>query len=205
MKALIEFIINLLTHITQAPKSDDNPTQPLQTPVVNKKTIICKRPNLSNVKEFVDNFAQSALNAEAKTGISALAMLGQVAQETGWGKHILKVTENGTQIVSNNLFNIKANPSWKGRKGTARVWEVVNGQKIWVDGEPFRVYNNFEESFVDYGNFIFGNPRYAKAVAVKSDYKKYIEEIRAAGFATDPNYVPAILSIIEKNFEYKEV
>ena len=172
--------------------------------VVVVKKIVCRRPRLQNVKEFCDNFAQSALNAEAETEIPAIAMLGQVALETGWGRHILKVNRKEQRIDSKNLFNIKAFASWRGKKGYARVWEIVDGEKVWVDGEPFRVYDSYEDSFVDYGNLILKSPRYSIAVANRDDPNSYIEEVHAAGYATDPEYSRKIQSIMRLNFKYVE-
>ena len=171
---------------------------------VTVRNLVCRRPHLKNVKEFCDYFIRSAVNAEAETEIPATVILAQAALETGWGKHILKVWMNGQRITSRNLFNIKAFGSWKGKKGTARVWEIVNGEKIWVDGEPFRVYDNFEDSFVDYGNLILNNKRYAKAVENRYDPEKYITEVHKAGYATDPSYATKVISIMNMNFEYEE-
>ncbi len=172
--------------------------------VVTVKKIVCRRPQLQNVKDFCDNFAQSALNAEAETEIPAIAMLGQVALETGWGRHILKVNVKGQRIDSKNLFNIKAFASWRGKKGKARVWEIVKGEKVWVDGEPFRVYDSYEDSFVDYGNLILKTKRYADAVDNRDDAERYIAEVHKAGYATDPEYTNKIVSIMKRNFKYVE-
>ncbi len=169
------------------------------------RKLICKRPHLENVKKFCDDFIQSALNAESETEIPAIAMLAQVALETGWGKHILKVWRKGERIGSRNLFNIKAFSSWNGKKGTAKVWEIVNGEKVWVDGEPFRVYNSYEDSFVDYCNLILKTKRYSKAVENRNDPDRYIREVHRAGYATDPEYSNKIVSIMNLNFEYEEV
>lgn len=171
---------------------------------VKVRKLVCKRPHLENVKKFCDDFAESALNAEAETEIPAIAMLAQTALETGWGRHILKVWRKGERINSRNLFNIKAFSSWKGKKGTAKVWEIVDGKKIWVDGEPFRVYDNYEDSFIDYCNLILKSPRYSKAVENREDPKRYIEEIHKGGYATDPEYTNKIVSIMDRNFEYEE-
>jgi len=180
------------------------PPEVTERQVVVKK-IICKRPQLANVKQFCEDFSESALNAEAETEIPAIAMLAQVALETGWGRHILKVRVKGQRVNSKNLFNIKAFASWRGKKGYARVWEIVDGEKVWVDGEPFRVYDNYEDSFVDYGNLILKSSRYAHAVANRDDADSYIEEVHAAGYATDPAYASKIISIMRKNFKYVEV
>jgi len=171
---------------------------------VRVRKLVCKRPHLDNVKKFCDDFFESALNAETETEIPAIAMLGQVALETGWGRHILKVSMNGERISSKNLFNIKAFRSWKGKKGTARIWEIVNGKKIWVDGEPFRVYDTYEDSFVDYGNLILKNKRYRYAVENRHDPDIYINEVHKAGYATDPEYTKKIVSIMNLNFKYEE-
>ena len=157
--------------------------------------IINLYPNLKNVEDFTNKYSPAAAAVQEKTGFPAVATLAQIAQETGWGKHILRVDIGGMEVDSKNLFNIKANASWKGRKGRTKVWEIVDGHKIWVD-DWFRVYDTYEESFLDYIDFLRKNGRYEAALK-ETDPFKYIEAIAKAGYATDPNYAKSISSIIK--------
>lgn len=64
----------------------------------------------------------------------------------------------------------------------------------------FRVYKNFEESAEDYIRFLKTNPRYTNAgVFTATTPQEQIERIKAAGYATAPNYVELVMGIINKN------
>ena len=49
-------------------------------------------------QEFTKKYYPFALESQKKTGINALAVMAQAAQETGWGK----------TVVGNMLFGVKA-------------------------------------------------------------------------------------------------
>jgi flagellar protein FlgJ len=125
-----------------------------------------------------------------QTGCSWELILGQAAGETGWGKSVLP--------GSNNVFNIKADPSWKGEKKVYHVWEKVNGKTVWVD-DPFRIYGSYKESLEDRMLFLLQNKRYAglRKAGIKGDYKKEAQELQDASYATDPLYAKKLIEIIE--------
>ena len=113
--------------------------------------------------------------------------------ESGWGKHTPDDWKTGEG--SNNFFGIKSDgthpyvSSW--------TYEWVNG-KYKRQLAKFRKYKNFTESLIDYGNFIYENPRYWRAIAWRLDARRYILEIWLAGYATSPNYVWKVLNIAEQ-------
>lgn len=120
-----------------------------------------------------------------ETGMSWELILAQAALETGWGEKLLPGT--------NNAFNIKADPSWKGPKGKFHVWEVdKRGRKYWVQ-DDFRIYASLEEALRDRTKFLRENPRYTRAGlfndGVKGSLEKEAQALKDAGFATDPEYV----------------
>jgi uncharacterized protein (TIGR02594 family) len=125
-----------------------------------------------------------------ETGCSWELIVAQSIEETGWGEKVLPGT--------NNLYNIKADKGWNGPSKVFHVPEDINGRKVWVD-DPFRVYSSYEESLRDRMAFLDKNPRYAamKQPGIKGDYAKELKALKEARFATNPNYVPNILGIIE--------
>lgn len=125
-----------------------------------------------------------------ETGCSWELILAQAAQETGWGEKILPGT--------NNVFNIKADPSWKGPSKVFHVWEKKNGKKIWVD-DPFRIYGSYIESLRDRNEFLKKNPRYAKAglydPKVKGNLEREAQALQEAGYATDEEYAVSLKKV----------
>lgn len=141
-------------------------------------------------RAFAKKILNEAYKAKAITGLPASILAAQCILETGWGRHIPVCRKTGK--FSYNLFGIKG----KGTNGSVEIWthEYINGKKVKVIGE-FRAYNNYSESFIDYGNLILGKKRYKEAVINKGDPEKYIYEIWKAGYATDPKYISKILRI----------
>lgn len=141
-------------------------------------------------KQFAEKILAQAYIAKAKTGLPASILAAQCILETGWEKHIPVCRKTGK--YSYNLFGIKG----KGTNGSVEIitHEYIAGKKVKVIGE-FRAYNNYSESFIDYGNLILRAKRYKNAVVNKGDPEKYIREIWKAGYATDPKYPEKILRI----------
>lgn len=136
----------------------------------------------ANLKEFVDKYGQSAFNVGKQFGIPYEAILSQAILESGYGRSRLTVE-------GYNFFGIKAGSSWTGRVISLRTREQrSDGSEYYVIAE-FRAYDSAEDGFRGYGEFITSNPRYRNALNYPGDPFKYIEEIRAAGYATALDYV----------------
>lgn len=149
--------------------------------------------NITGDSETVEQraFAQSVLKLayEAKkiTGLPASIIAAQLILESGWGEH----------AIGNNYFGIKSD-------GTqpyilSFTYEYDNKTKLYYQiVAKFRKYGSLKESLIDYGRFIYGNKRYAKAILVKRNPIKYIQAIWEAGYATSPYYVRKIITIAEQ-------
>jgi len=152
-------------------------------------------------KAFAKKILNEAYKAKTVTGLPAAILAAQCILETGWGRSI--PTDIHTKKFSYNLFGIKG----VGPNGSVDIYthEYINGEKVKIIAK-FRAYNNYAESFVDYGNLILGAKRYKNAVINKGDPVKYIREIWKAGYATDPKYPEKVLKIaISCNFISHEV
>lgn len=156
-------------------------------------------------KEFVDKYYPFAKITQNKTGISAIAILAQGALESGWGKVApgnmifgVKDTDgiNGNEqlITTTEYTRSIKNPMPKHISSTP---VIRNGVKMFkhIGKDYFRKYNTPEESFTDHATFFIKNKRYAKALLVKSDPYKFIDEIALAGYATDPDYAKTLKSV----------
>jgi len=147
----------------------------------------------AHVRAFQENLAEAAAEAEASTGVPAKFMLGQAALETGWGKRQIR---NADGSASNNLFGIKAGPSWKGKVATAVTTEYVHGRPH-TRVEKFRAYDTPADAFRDYAKLISSNPRYEKVMNHGGDASTFAHGLQRAGYATDPQYGAKLSRIIK--------
>lgn len=141
-------------------------------------------------EEFINKLKPHVLQGWCVYKILPSLTIAQAILETGWGKSSL----------GNNLFGIKADKNWTGRKQLSKTTEYVGGKLINVDAW-FRDYDSIYESLEDRYKFLQAK-RYSKVVG-ETNYKKASEEIYKAGYATDPLYSTKLIQIIEQNKLYE--
>ena len=138
-------------------------------------------------KEYIEKYKHIAIRQMNQYGIPASIIMAQACLESGNGNSRLAVK-------ANNHFGIKCH-NW-------------NGKRIYHDddrrGECFRKYTEAEDSFKDHSEFLKNGRRYQSLFDLKkTDYKAWAHGLKAAGYATDPQYAKMLIEIIEKNELYK--
>ncbi|HRD70275.1 MAG TPA: flagellar assembly peptidoglycan hydrolase FlgJ [Legionella sp.] len=166
------------------PSRNQVPSSPLMNHPQTKEE---SSPN--GIDDFVKSLWPKAKQAASMMGLDPKVLLAQAALETGWGKFVAK-DANGTS--SNNLFNVKAGSSHD--SVTIKTTEYIADTPIKMNAS-FRKYPSVEHSFNDYVSLIKGSERYQTALANANNPEIYINELRKAGYATDPKYSSKILAI----------
>ncbi len=154
----------------------NNTTEVIQS---TSKTVVT-----SNViTDYVSQYKEIAMGNMQKYGIPASIILAQGILESGAGRGDLA-------MEANNHFGIKCHSDWLG--------ESVRHDDD-SSQECFRKYPEASESFRDHALFLVGKKRYANLFTFeKDDYKAWAKGLRAAGYATDPNYPDKLISYIER-------
>jgi LysM repeat protein len=144
-----------------------------------------------NKQQFIQAAAPAAQDSQRRLGIPASVIIAQAIHESYWGTSKLART-------ANNFFGIKAR-NGEGSAGTywMDAWEVVGGEDVVVP-EPFRAYNNPGESFIDHGLFFLRNSRYHGAFKYGDNPRRFAQAIADAGYATDPDYAPKLIRIMDQ-------
>lgn len=143
------------------------------------------------VTNFIKTLAALA-QAEAKKRnkwVLPSVCIAQAALETGWGTSSLMVKANA-------YFGIKANASWTGKVYNSKTKECYDGVTFTDITACFRAYDSLAESVADYYDLICGASRY-KAAVNNADAKSTITAIWEGGYATDPDYVSKVMSVID--------
>lgn len=150
---------------------------------------------LASPDDFIQLVTPYAKQAAEKLGTDYRYLAAQSALETGWGQHVLRDQQGNHSF---NLFNIKADSRWSGRAVTVPTIEYNNGLPQ-TEIANFRRYSSIADSFADYEQFL-QQPRYQHALEQSADPQQFIRELHGAGYATDPNYVKKIESIVNQYF-----
>ena len=164
-----------------------------------RKTIIFLAPNGEIVVEYVNG------------DISRLSPHGMIAAQnfSRGKKQIPKSEELSQDGPNNNLFGIKDSEDWNGEIVTVPTQEYVNGDYIKINA-AFRKYTSWNDSVVDHAKFFTSTEwrknNYRKVVN-ETDYRIAAQELKNAGYATDPSYAGKLISLIEayKLYEWDAV
>jgi LysM repeat protein len=132
-------------------------------------------------QSYIEKFKTVAIQEMNLYGIPASITLAQGMFESGNGNSELAK-------VANNHFGIKCS-GWNG-DGYYKDDDNTN--------DCFRVYKNPEESFRDHSDFL-KKKRYAALFELdKNDYSGWAYGLKAAGYATNPQYPQLLINVIKK-------
>ena len=145
-----------------------------------------------NQRLFLSAIKQGAMDG-AKEGILPSITAAQAILESGWGSSEL------AKVPNNNLFGIKDSEDWHGEIVTVPTQEYLNGDYITVNA-AFRKYASWNDSVVDHAKFFtsteWRKDNYRKVVN-ETDYRIAAQELKNAGYATDPSYPGKLIRLIE--------
>ena len=143
---------------------------------------ICMAQN-SKYEQYIDCYKEEAVRQMHKYGIPASITLAQGLLESGAGSSTLATK-------GNNHFGIKVGGNWNG-KYMLKDDDAPN--------EKFRVYDSALESYEDHSLFLRKGQRYASLFTLSpTDYKGWAHGLKRAGYATNPNYGPLLINLIER-------
>jgi len=145
-----------------------------------------------NQRHFLSAIKQGVMDG-AKEGILPSITAAQAILESGWGSSEL------AKVPNNNLFGIKDSEDWHGEIVTVPTQEYLNGDYITVNA-AFRKYASWNDSVVDHAKFFtsteWRKDNYRKVVN-ETDYRIAAQELKNAGYATDPSYPGKLICLIE--------
>lgn len=140
------------------------------------------------IKEIA-GYAQAEYKKRNKSVLPSVC-IAQACLETGYGSSSLMTKAKA-------YFGIKWTKGCGFNAYSSSTKEVYDGKTCTITA-AFRAYDTPVDSVTDYYDLICNSSRYKAAVGEK-DYKKAITAIKNGGYATDPDYVSKVVSIIETN------
>jgi LysM repeat protein len=132
---------------------------------------------------YIEKYTDLAIREMHYSKIPASVTMAQALLESQFGTSELAVN-------ANNHFGIKCQTGWSGETYTYQDDD---------DNTCFRKYTSVEESYRDHSHFLMYRPRYAALFELDPyDYTAWAHGLKKAGYATNPNYAPMLLRIIEE-------
>ena len=137
----------------------------------------------SKTERYIEQYSQISVDEMNKYNIPASITLAQGILESGNG-------ESRLATQGKNHFGIKCHSNWNGKT----IIEDDDEQ-----GECFRKYGKVADSYRDHSLFLTERGRYSFLFEYqKTDYKKWAEGLKEAGYATNPNYPTLLIDLIER-------
>lgn len=154
----------------------------------------------AQVKAFIKRMAPIA--QEKASGRSRWSLpsvcIAQACCESAYGT-------STKMLKANALFGIKAGKgrvhfgqAWKDKAYSTVTKECYDGKTYVNITDMFRAYSSIEDAVEDYYDMLASCSRYRGCLNQK-DPGACITAIKNGGYATDPNYVSTIMSIIRAN------
>ncbi len=141
-------------------------------------------------KEFIEAVAKYVKKYAYVYGIMVHSpIIAQAILESGWGKSKLAATYH-------NYFGMKCGSNWKGKSVNLTTKEEYEVGTLTTIKDNFRVYDSMEEGVKGYFDFI-QLERYQNLRGI-TDPKKYLETIKADGYATSSTYVESVMKVVEQ-------
>ena len=136
----------------------------------------------TRAKQYIEKYYPLAIEEQRISHIPASITLGQGILETEAGN-----SELMTQ--ANNHFGIKCKNGW-----TGETFLHTDDAK----DECFKKYKCAEDSYRDHSQHLKINPRYSSLFTISlTNYTAWAHGLKRCGYATDPQYAPRLIKIIE--------
>ena len=139
-------------------------------------------------QRFIEDIAKHVQKYAKTYGILVRSpIIAQAILESGWG-------ESKLASKYHNYFGMKCGTTWKGKSVNMETKEEYTPGTLTTIKDNFRAYDSMEEGVKGYFEFI-QKPRYKNLKGV-TDPKKYLQLIKADGYATDSSYVESTYRLV---------
>jgi flagellum-specific peptidoglycan hydrolase FlgJ len=149
-------------------------------------------------EQFLAASAAPAQLSQRITGVPASVTLAQAILESGWGRSSLSANDR-------NFFGMKCFTQglYANACRTYVTSECTTAGVCYPTSAVFRSYATAGASFADHGANLRNLARYANAFKYTANPNQFAEEIRKAGYATDPAYTTKLVALMVKYNLYR--
>lgn len=139
-------------------------------------------------QNFIASIAKLVQKYAPQYGIKVYSpIIAQAILESGWGESKLAATYH-------NYFGLKCGSKWTGKSVNMKTQEEYTAGTKTTITDNFRAFDSMEEGVKGYFEFI-QLTRYQNLKGI-TDPKKYLETIKADGYATSSTYVENNMNLV---------
>lgn len=154
----------------------------------------------TQVKNFINRIAPIAQEkAKGRTKWSLPSVcIAQCCAESAYGTTAKMINANAILGVKVGNSKVHFGTAWKDKAYSTATKECYDGKTYTNITDLFRAYNSIDDAIEDYYDMLAACSRY-RGCLNQADPKTCITAIKNGGYATDPNYITTIMSIIKSN------
>lgn len=152
------------------------------------------------VKDFITMIApiaQEKAKGRSKWSLPSVC-IAQCCCESAYGTSTKMKRANAILGVKVGKSKVHFGKAWKDKAYSTKTKECYDGKTYVNITDMFRAYDNIADAIEDYYDMLASCSRY-RGCLNQPDPQKCITEIKNGGYATDPQYIKTIMSIIKKN------
>lgn len=158
-------------------------------------------------KDYIEQIAPYAQEAQRKYGYLASVLIAQACQENGYGLDndcLVLMEANNILGMKRNLLNDTWMSKWWDGSYIVKQTPEWYGGKLTYINDAFRKYKDIRSCIMDYCQFMRdakrddGTYKYRDVLGI-TDPGELIKQVRERGYCTDPTYDYSIVKIIAKH------
>lgn len=154
----------------------------------------------AQVRAFISKIApivQKKAKGRTKWSLPSVC-IAQCCCESAYGTSLKMINANAILGIKVGKSKVHFGTAWKDKAYSTTTKECYDGKTYTQITDMFRAYDSIDDAVEDYYDMLAACSRY-KGCLNQPDPKSCITAIKNGGYATDPDYVNTIMSIINAN------
>lgn len=151
------------------------------------------------VRDFIAMIApiaQKKASGRSKWSLPSVC-IAQCCCESAYGTQPKMVRANAVLGIKVGKSKVHFGKAWKDKAYDTKTKECYDGKTYVSINDMFRAYDSIADAIEDYYDMLVSCSRY-KGCLNQTDPQKCITAIKNGGYATAPDYITTIMSIIKK-------
>ena len=140
--------------------------------------------------------AQAKVAGRSKWSLPSVC-IAQACCESGYGTSLKMINANAILGIKVGKSKVHFGTAWKDKAYSTTTKECYDGKTYVNITDMFRAYDSIDDAIEDYYDMLAACSRY-QACLKQPDPLKCITAIKNGGYATSPDYITTIMSIVNK-------